>query len=169
MNTMGQQEGIEKVRIYSSDGKILFSTDKSEVGRMVDQRGEACYGCHSEARPLGSVGSIVAICVIVALVLIHFFTRPVKELVLGTHRISGGDLDHFIPVATNDEMGHLASSFNQMTRDLQKANAEVREGIRTLEQKVEEGTQERQATPSPPMRSGKLPALAAVAATVAHE
>jgi two-component system NtrC family sensor kinase len=249
MNTVGQQEGIEKVRIYSSEGKILFSTDKNEVGRMVDQRGEACYGCHSEAHPLErlttsersrifyssdndahpdirhrvlgiinplyndsacssatchahpesikvlgvidvtmdlasvdammakarrqvlfvSVVSIVAICSIVALILIHFFARPVKELVLGTHRISGGDLDHFIPVATNDEMGHLASSFNQMTRDLQRAHAEIQEGMHTLEQKVEERTQELKATQSQLLHSEKLAAVGALAATVAHE
>jgi len=249
MNTVGQQEGIEKVRIYNSEGKILYSTDKDEVGRMVDQRGEACYGCHSEARPLErlatsersrifyasdndsrpgprhrvlgiinplyndascssatchahpesikvlgvidvtmdltaldammakgrrqvllvSVVSIVAICAIVALILIHFFTRPVKELVLGTQRISGGDLDHFIPVATNDEMGHLASSFNQMTRDLQRAHAEIQEGMHTLEQKVEERTQELKATQSQLLHSEKLAAVGALAATVAHE
>jgi len=249
MNTVGQQEGIEKVRIYSSEGKILFSTDKVEEGRMVDQREEACYGCHSEARPLErlatsersrifyapdndaatgshhrvlwiinpmyndsacssatchahpesikvlgvidvtmdlaavdammakgrrqvllvSIFSIVAICVIVAMILGHFFTKPVKELVLGTQRISGGDLDHFIPVATNDEMGDLASSFNQMTRDLQKAHAEIQEGIHTLEQKVEARTQELTAAQTQLLHSEKLAAVGALAATVAHE
>jgi len=245
MNTVGQQEGIEKVRIYSSEGKILFSTDKNEVGRMVDQRGESCFGCHSEARPLErletsersrifyssdngarhrvlgiinpmyndsacssatchahpesvkvlgvidvtmdladvdtmmakgrrqvllvSIVSIVAVCVIVALILIHFFTRPVNELVLGTKRISGGDLDHFIPVATNDEMGHLASSFNQMTQDLQRAHAEIQEGVRNLEEKVEERTRELKATQSQLLHSEKLAAVGALAATVAHE
>src|SRR5512139_4234279 len=50
METIGRQEGIEKVRVYSSEGKILFSSDNTgEVGRMVNQRAEACYGCHSEA------------------------------------------------------------------------------------------------------------------------
>ena len=53
METIGRQEGIEKVRVYSSEGKILFSSDNTgEVGRMVDQKAEACFGCHSEARPL---------------------------------------------------------------------------------------------------------------------
>ncbi len=249
METIGRQEGIEKVRIYSYEGKILFSSDNTEVGRMVDKRAEACYGCHSEARPLErlatsernrvffsaggkeyssvahrilgiinplyneagcssatchahpesqkvlgvidvtmdlsdvdaqmakargqvilvSIVSIVAICIIVALILIHFIEGPVKELVLGTKRISGGDLDHFIPVTTTDEMGHLASSFNQMTRDLQMAQEEIREGIRTLEQKVEERTEELKTTQSQLLHSEKLAAVGALAATVAHE
>jgi two-component system NtrC family sensor kinase len=116
-----------------------------------------------------SVVSIVGICIVVALVLIHFIERPVKELVLGTKRISGGDLDHFIPVTTTDEMGHLAGSFNQMTRDLQKAQEEIREGMRTLEQKVEERTAELKTTQSQLLHSGKLAAVGALAATVAHE
>ena len=171
METIGRQEGIEKVRVYSSEGKILFSSDNTgEVGRMVNQKAEACFGCHSEARPLErlatsersriflsehsedshavnhrvlgiinpmyndsgcssaechahprsqkvlgvidvtmdlsevdsqmawarrqvlvvSVVSVVAIFIVVALILFHFVERPVKELVLGTKRISGG-------------------------------------------------------------------------------
>jgi two-component system NtrC family sensor kinase len=249
METIGQQEGIERVRIYSKEGRILYSSDRTEVGGMVDKRAEACYGCHSEARPLErlataersrvflsaaggehpgggrrilgiinplynemgcssakchahpetmkvlgvidvtmnladvdaqmskargkvllvSIVSIVAICVIVALILFHFVEGPVKELVLGTKRISGGDLDHFIPVTTGDEMGHLASSFNQMTRDLQKAQEEIREGMRNLEHKVEERTAELKMAQSQLLHSEKLAAVGKLAATVAHE
>jgi two-component system NtrC family sensor kinase len=250
METIGRQEGIEKVRVYSSEGKILFSSgNPGEVGRMVNQRAEACFRCHSEARPLerlatsersrifftthgeeprrvnrrvlgiinpmyndsgcssaachahpasqkvlgvidvtmdlsevdsqmawarrqvlvASLVSVVAIFVIVALILNYFIERPVKELVLGTKRISGGDLDHFIGVTTNDEMGHLAASFNQMTLDLQNAQKQIQEGIRNLENKVEERTQELKATQSQLLHSEKLAAVGALAATVAHE
>jgi two-component system NtrC family sensor kinase len=112
---------------------------------------------------------VVAIFVIVAFILFHFLERPVKELVLGTKRISGGDLDHLIDVASNDEMGHLATSFNQMTLDLQDAQKQIQEGIRTLENKVEERTRELKATQSQLLHSEKLAAVGALAATVAHE
>jgi len=250
METIGQQEGIEKVRVYNSEGKILFSSgNPGEVGRMVNKKAEACFGCHSEARPLErlatsersrvfssdqgedthggnhrvlgiinpmyndsncssatchahprsqkvlgvidvtmdlsevdaqmtlarrqvlvvSVVSVAAIFIIVAFILFHFIQRPIKELVLGTKRISGGDLNHFIGVTTNDEMGHLASSFNQMTMDLQNAHKEIQEGIRNLEHKVEARTRELKATQSQLLHSEKLAAVGALAATVAHE
>ena len=251
METIGRQEGIEKVRVYSSEGKILFSSDNTgEVGRMVNQKAEACLGCHSEARPLDrlatskrsriffsehnedshtvhhrvlgiinpmyndsgcssaachahprsqkvlgvidvtmdlsrggqpdrrgraskvmvvTVVSVIAIFIIVALILFHFIEKPVKELVLGTRRISGGDLNHFIDVTTNDEMGYLARSFNQMTMNLQNAHNEIQEGIRNLENKVEERTQQLKATQSQLLHSEKLAAVGALAATVAHE
>ena len=250
METIGRQEGIEKVRVYSSEGKILFSSDNTgEVGQMVDKKAEACFKCHSEARPLDrlarsersriffsehsedphgvnhrvlgiinpmyndsgcssaachahprsqkvlgvidvtmdlseadnliasarrkvmvvSVVSVLAIFIIVTLILFHFIERPVKELVLGTKRISGGDLNHFIDVTTNDEMGYLARSFNQMTMNLQNAHKEIQEGIRNLENKVEERTRQLKATQSQLLHSEKLAAVGALAATVAHE
>jgi two-component system NtrC family sensor kinase len=116
-----------------------------------------------------SVVSVIAICIVVALILFHFIERPVKELVLGTKRISEGDLDHFIDVTTGDEMGHLAASFNQMTLDLQNAQKQIQEGIRNLEQKVEERTLELKSTQSQLLHSEKLAAVGALAATVAHE
>jgi two-component system NtrC family sensor kinase len=52
IDTIGQQEGIERVRIFNKDGIIIYSSDKSVVGTMVDKRAEACYGCHTADQPL---------------------------------------------------------------------------------------------------------------------
>ncbi len=52
MDTIGKQEGVTRVRVFSKDGVILFSTDRSEVGKAVDKRAESCYACHSAERPL---------------------------------------------------------------------------------------------------------------------
>lgn len=57
IETIGEQEGIEKVRIYSKEGRILFSTDKNEIGFMVNKKAEACYVCHSETKPLEKIGT----------------------------------------------------------------------------------------------------------------
>jgi len=55
IRTIGSQTGIEGIRIYNKRGQITFSTDKTEQGRVVDLKAEACYGCHDQARPLESV------------------------------------------------------------------------------------------------------------------
>jgi two-component system NtrC family sensor kinase len=52
IDTIGQQEGIEKVRIFNKEGKIIYSSDKSVIGTMVDKRTEACYACHTADQPL---------------------------------------------------------------------------------------------------------------------
>jgi hypothetical protein len=52
MRTIGAQEGIERVRVFSKEGNILFSTDQAEVRTVVDKQAEACYACHTAREPL---------------------------------------------------------------------------------------------------------------------
>jgi len=47
-----QQEGIRKVRVFNKEGRIMFSSDREEIGTSLDPKGEACYACHAEGRPL---------------------------------------------------------------------------------------------------------------------
>ena len=52
--------------------------------------------------------------------------RPVGELISGTRRIAAGDLAHRVRVASRDELGQLASSFNQMAGDLALMQENIR-------------------------------------------
>lgn len=52
IKTIGEQNGIEKVRVFNKEGAIIFSTDSSDIGRMVDKKTEACYACHAADQPL---------------------------------------------------------------------------------------------------------------------
>lgn len=78
--------------------------------------------------------------------------KPVQELIAGTHRVAGGDLDYRLPVRSRDEIADLAASFNKMTAELAEARA------RLLEQ-----------TQNALAGSEKMASLGKLAATVAHE
>jgi two-component system NtrC family sensor kinase len=52
MDTIGQQEGIDRVRVFNKEGLIQFSTDRREEGKIVDKQAEACYSCHTAEKPL---------------------------------------------------------------------------------------------------------------------
>ncbi len=52
MDTIGRQEGVDRVRVFNKEGLILFSTDRKEMRRVVDKRAESCYACHAAERPL---------------------------------------------------------------------------------------------------------------------
>ncbi len=52
MEMIGQLRGIEQVRMLNKEGRVTFSTDRSEIGRLVDKRAEACYACHAAGQPL---------------------------------------------------------------------------------------------------------------------
>ena len=43
---VGDQPDIAKVRILSKDGAIIHSSERAEIGRLVDQAAEDCVGCH---------------------------------------------------------------------------------------------------------------------------
>jgi len=48
----GNQKGIEFVRIFNKEGKIMFSTNKKEMNQYVNKNTEACYVCHAVEKPL---------------------------------------------------------------------------------------------------------------------
>src|SRR5205085_157958 len=50
--------------------------------------------------------------------LIARVTRPVKQLASAAHQVADGDWNTQVPVSSNDELGQLAESFNQMTRQM---------------------------------------------------
>src|SRR5512139_3929183 len=52
MQDIGRQSGIEMVRMMDQDGRITFSTERDEVGKLVDRRAEACSGCHADDEPI---------------------------------------------------------------------------------------------------------------------
>jgi len=56
--------------------------------------------------------------------------RPVKELMAGTHRVAGGDLEYRLPVRSTDELGDLAESFNKMTAQVGGVQARIEEQVR---------------------------------------
>jgi two-component system, NtrC family, sensor kinase len=51
MQTIATKQGIDWIRIFNKEGRIMFST-RPEYGRMVDKNGEACFVCHAKERPL---------------------------------------------------------------------------------------------------------------------
>ena len=52
IETMADEPGMVKVRIFDQEGRIGYSTDLAEVSHVVDKKAEACYGCHNQSQPL---------------------------------------------------------------------------------------------------------------------
>jgi len=65
---------------------------------------------------------VMAACILVAFSLGYVLSRsilvPVEQLMRGVNRVTSGDLGYEIKLELNDELGHLAKSFNDMAKEL---------------------------------------------------
>jgi signal transduction histidine kinase len=66
---------------------------------------------------LSAVG-VIALALLLAFLLSRTLTRPIRELTAATRAVSAGDLAQEVPVRSRDELGQLATSFNQMNAKL---------------------------------------------------
>jgi len=52
IEAIGRDQRIERVRVFNKQGRIVFSSDASEVGHALDKQAESCFTCHAQDRPL---------------------------------------------------------------------------------------------------------------------
>ncbi|HPW22093.1 MAG TPA: SpoIIE family protein phosphatase [Vicinamibacterales bacterium] len=62
---------------------------------------------------------IEVVALVMGLALARSITGAIHELFAGTERVRQGDFGHRIPVLARDQLGELASSFNQMTGSIE--------------------------------------------------
>jgi len=55
INSIGTQPQIRDVRIINKIGEIIYSSDSTNINKMVDKRAESCYACHAEDKPLEQI------------------------------------------------------------------------------------------------------------------
>ncbi len=242
IQNIGQQPGVEGIRVFNKQGEIVYSTDPEEVGRRVDMKAESCVDCHRGPEPiknatmdeqprifrapdgrriLGMASSIrnepacynaachahspkqkllgvldvrmdlsqmdaiqsahtrqaVLAGLIAALLsaiagglLVRFLIHnPIHALARGTEEIASGNLGYTISLNRKDELGALAARFNKMSHDLKRATDEIRRWSETLEQRVQEKTEELEKAQAQILQAERMASLGKMAATVAHE
>ena len=62
---------------------------------------------------------IEAVALVMGLALARSITSSVHQLFMGTERVRQGDFSHRINIESNDQLGELAASFNQMTGSIE--------------------------------------------------
>jgi len=112
---------------------------------------------------------VIAVALLVTLLVNRVVYLPLRDLEAGAGRLAAGDLEHAIPIRSEDEFGQLAASFNSMTAALRKSHRELREWGKTLEEKVEEATRDLKLAQAETARGEKLASVGLLAAGIAHE
>jgi two-component system NtrC family sensor kinase len=47
IEAIGSAEGVLRVRVFDNKGKVAYSSDKKDIGTLVDMKSLICIGCHS--------------------------------------------------------------------------------------------------------------------------
>ncbi|MGL5416601.1 MAG: ATP-binding protein [Clostridium sp.] len=124
-NDVGFYEGYSPY--YNND--MIFSTLKLQNGDII-----------RSGVPIGSLeilhtkdisyyllvlAIVLALSIALALKLVRIIIDPIKNLDYVSSKIANGDLETRIEVISNDELGHLGKSFNNMAEQLQGKISEV--------------------------------------------
>jgi two-component system sensor histidine kinase/response regulator len=143
--TQGQQ-GVERLYFQGENVYLAFAPivnagwsvgmviPEKEINRPAEEL-RTSIGARQEqlrAQAIGLFGlslmAVLALGTLLALVL----TRPLLRLKAGAQQLAAGDLEHRLAQVSNDEIGDLVHSFNQMADALQEKVAELEMNLRQL-------------------------------------
>jgi two-component system NtrC family sensor kinase len=243
MQVIADKQGVDRIRMYNREGRLVYSTDASEKLSVTSSSSEVCASCHDKniirERPsddarvryatspsgmktinmvapiynepscsnagchahqastkvLGVVDvalrldpvqkqtraitlqtilwTLLEVGIGAAFVILfsrRFVATPIQQLIAGTKAVSAMELDRPITITRrSQELDELVDSFNRMRERLKLAVAALNDMQQTLEDKVEERTQQLKAAQRKLVQSDRLATLGQLAASVAHE
>ncbi len=108
--------------------RIGFSTDgiQNNINKMTSKLDDDLKRAIAAAiRNIFIAAVVVGIpLIILAMFFSNRLIAPVNKLIAGTKRIAAGDLAFRIEIDTRDEVGQLSDSFNRMTKNMRRYQAE---------------------------------------------
>lgn len=107
-------------------GWVLFSEPEGGNLAQPESPESDFLNALNQAVIFGALGAVV-VALILGILLARTISRPVRAVTDATKMVASGDLGYQVPVATRDELGELASSFNQMSADLARVTEQRRQ------------------------------------------
>lgn len=96
---------------------------------------EAMQPVNNFARNVALLMAAIALSVsLLSMLLARLLARPISQIAAGVNRVAQGDLSTDIPMTSSDELGAVASSFNDMMQSLRVKNALIEQKDREIEQ-----------------------------------
>jgi two-component system NtrC family sensor kinase len=150
---------------HSADIRVLGMLDIELSTESLDA---AMRRSRSQMAMLG-VGVIVVLVGIVGGVTTRVVNRPFRSVLAGIRAAGSGELSRRVEGTSPAELGELASAFNSMLDQLERAQEELATWNRKLQAGIVEKTRELEETRDQMVFSEKMASLGKLAAIVAHE
>jgi two-component system, OmpR family, sensor histidine kinase BaeS len=120
---LNQQVKDQRVPIQLEEqtvGWLLFESLPDSVAALRQSPESTFLEGVKQAILWGALGA-TAVALLIGVLLARTISHPVRELIVATRRVARGELGQQVPVRTQDELGELAASFNQMSGDLARS------------------------------------------------
>ncbi|UCD82356.1 MAG: HAMP domain-containing protein, partial [Desulfobacterales bacterium] len=127
----GRAKGLSGADVIISWDFLQFGNQKMTI--VAEQPISEAFALIANIFRIGiTITSVVLVLAIIFIVLsVRRIVRPVEFLADAARTIGNGDYTHHIEVTSQDEIGALASAFNQMRQDLTKYQKKMEELVKT--------------------------------------
>ncbi|MFQ5356100.1 MAG: response regulator, partial [Mariprofundaceae bacterium] len=144
LDELAFRESIVPFKVFGSPWVLRLGFPLDELNKAISEIRETIDREIQSAFIQATLTAVLFIVLggIAVFFLANRWTRRIKELVSFSHELAGGNFSAtpHISVRTNDEVGVLVSSLEEMAASLRKSYAQLEEYSHTLEDKVDKRT-----------------------------
>lgn len=241
LEAIGATKYVEIIRVVTLNGRIVYSSVRQEVGKVLSQNSPECRVCHQglkkvltfDGKPQWTISEsdstktltyvdpihnepdcFTAVChahppeqnnlgllvtnyslsrydeliksqvfnitlytlffvgvvaLLMSVILWQIVLKPVRSLSEAMKKVSSGEFLYKVAVPSEDEIGRLADTFNEMTAELYASRTKMEEWTQSLEVEVEKKTAEIRKTQDKLVQAEKMAALGRLTADIAHQ
>ncbi|MBE9050559.1 HAMP domain-containing protein [Nostocales cyanobacterium LEGE 11386] len=126
----------ERIMEVASDIQLIQGEKIGTLrfGISLKQVENAVANAVNQALAVGSVGLVFGL--LLAYVLAKRLSKPIRRLQVSAAKIAAGDLQHRAEITNSDEIGALATSFNEMSVALQASFSKLQKTLESFERFV---------------------------------